>query len=208
MIVTVTPNPSLDRTFEVDRLTRGEVIRPVAAHVEPGGKGINVSRALLANGHPTRAVVPLGGSEGDHLESLLAALDLPVLPVGLGAAVRTNVSLVEPDGTVTKVNAPGPLLDGGEVEALRKATIGAAEGADWVALCGSLPPGAPESLYAILVRDLRAAGVRTAVDTSGAPLASAVAARPHLVKPNRDELTELAGRDLDTLADVLAAAET
>lgn len=73
MIVTVTLNPSLDRAMEIGALVRGEVIRAASAHLDPGGKGVNVSRALLANGVASRAVVPCGGEEGAQLVSLLRA---------------------------------------------------------------------------------------------------------------------------------------
>ena len=71
MIVTLTLNPSLDRTVEVETLARGEVMRALGVRVDPGGKGINVSRALAAHGLPTRAVVTVGGAEGEQLVALL-----------------------------------------------------------------------------------------------------------------------------------------
>ncbi|HXF38003.1 MAG TPA: 1-phosphofructokinase [Actinomycetota bacterium] len=206
MIVTVTANPSLDRTLEVEALSRGRVVRATAARLHPGGKGVNVARALVANGVPARAVLPVGGPEGERLLGLLEGLGLEVAAVPIAGAVRENVTVVEPDGTVTKLNAPGPTLSATEVEALVEATLRASRGADWVALCGTLPPGAPDALYARLVADLRAAGVRVAVDSSGRALAAALGARPDLVKPNRRELAEAVGRSLQSLPDVLRAA--
>lgn len=207
MIVTVTPNPSLDRTFEVDQLDRGSVLRARTTRVEPGGKGVNVARALLANGYPVRAVLPIGGPEGDHLAALLDALGLDVRTVPVAAPIRSNVSVVEPNGTVTKINAPGPRLVTDESDSLKKATVAALDGAKWVAACGSLPPGAPLELYASLVRDVHDAGVLVAVDSSGAPLAEVVAAGPDLIKPNVLELTAVTERELTTFGDVVAAAQ-
>jgi 1-phosphofructokinase len=108
---------------------------------------------------------------------------------------------------VTKLNEPGPTLSAAEVEAVTAATVTAAAGADWVAASGSLPPGAPVDFYARLVERLRSAGVRVAVDSSGPPLAAALAARPDLVKPNREELAEVTGRRITTLGEAVAAAE-
>ena len=207
MIVTLTPNPSLDRTLEIDKLVRGEVVRSRAVRAEPGGKGVNVSRALLNNHRRTRAVLPVGGPEGDHIASLLEALGLETSRVPIDAPVRTNVSLVEPDGTVTKINAPGPQLTPDELDAQNKTTIASLDGAAWVAACGALPPGAPADLYARLTRDVHAAGVRIAVDTSGAPLTAVIAARPDVLKPNAEELAALTGANLTTFGDVVAAAE-
>jgi 1-phosphofructokinase len=207
MIVTLTPNPSVDRTIEVDELVRGGVLRARAASVDPGGKGVNVSRALAAHGQKTRAVLPSGGAEGSQLAALLAPEGVEVVQVPVGGAVRANVSVVEPDGTVTKLNEPGPLLTAAEVDAIVQATVAAAAGASWVVLSGSLPPGTPAGLYAGLVGRLRAEAVRTAVDSSGEPLVAALAAGPDLIKPNREELAEAAGMDVATLGDAVEAAQ-
>ncbi|MBR7743705.1 1-phosphofructokinase [Phycicoccus sp. BSK3Z-2] len=206
MIVTLTPNPSVDRAVVIDALRRGEVHRATESRIDPGGKGVNVSRALAAQGARTVAVIPSGGPAGHLLDDLLDAAGVPRRSVSVGGPVRMNVSVLEPDGTTTKLNEPGPRLSGDEVDALLATTLAAADGAGWVVGCGSLPPGAPEGLYADLVRRVRSRGVRVAVDSSGTALAAAVAARPHLVKPNHEELAELVDHRLPTLADVHAAA--
>jgi 1-phosphofructokinase len=206
MIVTLTPNPSIDRAIVIDALRRGEVHRATDSRIDPGGKGVNVSRALAAQGAETLAVLPVGGPEGHLLEDLLDTAGVARRSVPVRGTVRMNISVLEPDGTTTKLNEPGPELSVEEVEALLAATGDAAEGAAWVVGCGSLPPGAPEDLYAHLVTQARARGARVAVDSSGPPMTRAVAARPHLVKPNHEELAELVGHDLPTLGDVGAAA--
>jgi 1-phosphofructokinase len=207
MIVTVTPNPSLDRTFEVDAFAPGQMLRAKAVHVDPGGKGVNVSRALVAHGHRSRAVLPVGGFEGSELASLLEDLGIEVVTVPIAESVRSNVTVVDGDGMVTKLNAPGPTLSQSEVGALVERTVDAAAGAAWVAACGSLPPGVPVTLYGRLVAAVQAAGGRIAVDTSDAALETVLAAGPDLIKPNRDELAEAAGMAIETLGDVMAGAE-
>jgi len=206
MIVTLTPNPSVDRTIAIDDLLRGEVHRATSSRIDPGGKGINVSRALTAQHVPTLAVLPVGGPEGHLMEELLDAAGVPRRSVPVTGTLRMNVAVVEPDGTTTKLNEPGPTLSPAEVAALLSATTEAARDADWVVGCGSLPPGAPTDLYAVLVAEVRALGVRVAIDSSGVPMSLAVAARPSLVKPNHEELAELVGAELATLADVRDAA--
>ena len=209
MIVTLTLNPSLDRTIEVDSLTRGAVIRAGGARVDPGGKGVNVSRALLANGVPSRAVLPCGGDDGQRLVRLLDQDGVETVAVRCAGATRSNVTLVEPDGTVTKINEPGAALTEVEVDGVADAVLQAArcDPVDWVVACGSLPPGVPVDLYAALCRRFAVAGLRVAVDTSGPALLAAVAAGAELVKPNREELAEAVGRPLGSLRDVVAAAE-
>jgi 1-phosphofructokinase len=206
MIITLTPNPSVDRTIEVDALVRGAVLRARSSRVDPGGKGVNVSRALAANGRKTRAVLPAGW-EGDQLAALLAPQDIPVVLVPVAGSIRANVSVVEPDGTVTKLNEPGPELTAAEIEAVTAATVAAAGDGEWLAVSGSLPPGTPDDLYARVVERLGPVQVRVAVDSSGPPLLAALGAGPDLVKPNREELAEATGRTIKTLGDVLAAAE-
>ena len=206
MIVTLTLNPSVDRTVEVETLARGEVMRALSVRVEPGGKGINVSRALAAHGLPTRAVVTVGGAEGEHLITLLRDTGIEIVPVRIGGAIRSNITVAEPDGTTTKFNEPGAQLSPEELAAVFAAVSGAVESADWLVASGSLPTGTPATFYADLVRMLAGSGTRVAVDTSGAALESVLPAGPTLVKPNRDELAEVTGRPLETIADVLEAA--
>jgi len=207
LIVTVTPNPSVDRTLEVGRIERGAVLRATSTRIDAGGKGVNVTRALVANGHESIAVLPLGGADGEVLSRLLVDGGTPHLPLSTSAGTRTNITLSEPDGTVTKVNAPGAPLDRAEIEALAAETVRALPGAAWLVLCGSLPEGAPVDLYATLTRRGHEVGVKVAVDASGAPLEATLAAQPDLIKPNQAELAELVGHPLAGIDDVIAAAE-
>jgi 1-phosphofructokinase len=208
MIVTLTANPSVDRTIEVAALRPGTVIRALASRVDAGGKGVNVARALAAHGREAAAVLPSGGAEGTQLEALLADSGLDLLTVRIAGSIRANVTVVEADGTTTKLNEPGPGLSQDELDVLAATLAAAAAGADWVVLSGSLSPGAPAGWYAELIRRLRGTGPRVAIDSSGPPLAKAIAAGPDLVKPNREELAELTGQPIDTIADVVRAAMT
>ncbi|MQM27987.1 1-phosphofructokinase family hexose kinase [Glycomyces albidus] len=220
MIVTVTANPSLDRTIAVDRLRRGEVNRAASDRVDPGGKGVNVSRALIANGHATRAVLTTGGHAGTELVDLLAEAGVPIIDVPVSQGIRSNLTIAEADGTVTKLNESGPALRVEEVEELLDAAVAAPPNYDeqaasssidrptaWIAGCGSLPPGVGADFYAVLVERTRAAGARAAVDTSGPAFAACLQAGPDLVKPNREELAEAAGAPIANLGDAVAAAQ-
>ncbi len=211
MIVTLTPNPSIDRTVSVPALEHGEVNRAQDSRIDPGGKGINVARALTANGTDALAVLPSGGPEGQLLETLLRRAGTAYTAVPIEGTTRMNVAVIEPDGTTTKLNEPGPTLTATEYDALyaavdahlRQRTGGPVT---WVVGSGSLTPGMPADCYADLVRRGHAAGIKVAIDSSGSPLVAAVPAGPDLIKPNHEELEELVGRPLPTLADVRAAA--
>jgi 1-phosphofructokinase len=206
VIVTLTLNPSVDRTVEVESLARGEVMRALGVRVDPGGKGINVSRALAAHGLATRAVVTIGGAEGEHLVTLLRDTGIEIVPVRIQGAIRSNITVVEPDGTTTKFNEPGAELSPDELAAVFAAVTTAVESADWLVASGSLPPGTPATVYADLVRRLAGSGTSVAIDTSGPALEAVLAAGPTLVKPNREELAAVTGQRLSTIADVVEAA--
>ncbi|MFP5347822.1 MAG: 1-phosphofructokinase family hexose kinase [Actinomycetes bacterium] len=207
MIVTLTANPSLDRTVELGSpLERGAVLRAVGVTTDPGGKGVNVARAVTAAGRLALAVLP-----GQHDDPLLRALRdhrIPHRAVPVPGLVRTNLTLTEPDGTTTKINQPGAALDAHVCGQLREALLAEAAAARWVVLAGSLPPGVPASWYAELVVALRPLGCRVAVDTSEEPLVALRAtwpeAVPDLLKPNAVELAQLTGADPDQLEEAAA----
>jgi 1-phosphofructokinase len=195
-VVTLTANPSLDRTLVLPGpLERGTVARLGGSSTEPGGKGVNVARAIAAAGADVVSVLP--AADDDPIVRALQTLGLRLASVPIATAVRTNYTLTEPDGTTTKLNEPGAHLDPATLAALEAALHQYAVGARWVVLSGSLPPGAPADWYATLVRSLRATGARIAVDTSEAPLLALLAAgpdaAPDLLKPNTEELAQLAG---------------
>jgi 1-phosphofructokinase len=203
VIVTVTPNPSIDRTLEIDRLERGALIRARRSTAEAAGKGVNVSCALTTQGVATVAALPLAEDSAATYLGLLAGAT-PIAPIPIAGSIRVNVSLVEADGTVTKVNEPGPALGAGDVEALLSAPEKVPDAA-WILGCGSLPPGAPGDFYARLAA-LGSPDRRVAVDASGPALRAAASAGVALIKPNHAELEELAGRTLATIGDVVTAA--
>jgi 1-phosphofructokinase len=208
MIVTVTPNPSVDRTLFIDALARGEVTRATRSLAEPSGKGVNISLALHAHRHPTTAVLPIGGATGAQLAAMLLGTGVAFRPVPIGGSIRSNISLAEADGTVTKINETGPELTREEVRALHDAALAAAgRGATWLAVGGSLPAGVGEDFYPGLVRAARDRGLRVALDTSGTAFGWALRARPDLVKPNAEELAEATERTLVTLGDAVEAAQ-
>jgi 1-phosphofructokinase len=203
VIVTVTPNPSIDRTLRLERLVTGGLNRAHSATSEAAGKGVNVSYALASEGVPTVAVLPLATLSAVQYLGLLADA-VPVSAVPIAGEMRVNASIIESDGTVTKVNEPGPSLSTADAEAIISAAASASR-AGWIVGCGSLPPGAPRDFYGRLAK-LTTPDRRVAVDSSGDALAAAVAAGIALVKPNRQELEDLARRPVATLGDAIDAA--
>lgn len=206
MIVTVTANPSVDRTVVLDDLILGEVNRGRRSWSEPSGKGVNVALALHAHDVPVRAVVTAGGPVGTQLRQMLDDTGLSAVIVTIAGDIRSNISLTEPDGTVTKINEPGPNLDSDERDRLLAAVAGQLTGASWLVCAGSLPGGVPADWYGALVALGAAHGVPVAIDSSGTSLAGSLSAKPALVKPNLHELADLTGPVPTTLGGVIAAA--
>ncbi|QCR19393.1 1-phosphofructokinase family hexose kinase [Agrococcus sp. SGAir0287] len=206
MILTITLHPSIDRTVELGAaLEVGGVARARGrATEEPAGKGVNVTRTLLAAGTASTAIVV--ADQHDRLVAALDGLDVPTHAVHVDAPVRQNLTIVDPDGTTTKVNESGGAVDGRVREALLDAVDELASTAAWVVLAGSLPPDTDADVVTAIVAAVRQSdGARIAVDTSGAALAAAIDAGVDLVKPNEAELAELLGLDQHALDEPEAA---
>lgn len=207
MIVTLTANPSLDRTVALEgNLAPGEVQQALSLREDAGGKGINVSRAIAAAGVATVAVLPLAGD--DPFAAALHATGVPVRSVPIAGHSRANIAITDPSGTTTKLNLPGATLSPADAELTIAAVVEECEGARWLVLAGSLPPGPGNGFYVDVIRAVRARwgadAPMIAVDTSGPALAAVVAdGAPDLIKPNDEELAELAGVPLDDSADLV-----
>lgn len=212
MIVTLTANPSLDRTIELSTaLTRGAVQRATSVRTEPGGKGVNVARVITAAGGIAVAVLP--SAESDPICLALRAAQVAYRAAPAAAPVRINITITEPDGTTTKVNEPGGDLAPATRDSLLAQLEREAGAAKWAVLCGSLPPGVPTDWYATLVLALRPLGCRIAIDTSEGPLRALfdgpATSLPDLIKPNAEELAEVTGSDPEKIEadpDVAVAA--
>lgn len=199
MIVTVTLNPTLDRTLAVAQLVPGTVHRAELLRQDLGGKGINVSRALRALGIPSRIVGLFGGATGEVFRLGLAAEGFEeVRFLRVRGDTRQNITLFDrARNEYTKFNEAGPSLDAAAMAACEDEIEQTALPGDVWAFCGSLPPGAPDDWYARLIAKVQARGARAVLDTSGTALRAGVAACPFALKINVEEAGELLGRALN-----------
>ena len=209
MILTLTPNPSIDATITLkESIHPGSVHRAGSVSHVAGGKGVNVTHAVTKAGTDSLALLP--AASGDHFLALTAADSIPVHAVDIDGPVRTNTTLTEPDGRTTKLNGPGPTLSEGDQKAIAEALAKYAPQAEWLVMAGSLPKGVPTDWYTHLMTVAREANpqLHIAVDTSDAPMVALGenldTAAPDLIKPNGLELGQLAGVDGEALE---AAAE-
>jgi 1-phosphofructokinase family hexose kinase len=224
VIVTVTPNPGLDRTLTVPRIVFNQMMRATASRLDWGGKGFNVSRALQALGVESVAMGFIGGATGHTLERGLNDLGIGTDFVPIAGETRTNTVItsaplsagpsarlragIDADAyRYVKVNEPGPTVRAEEVAAFfDRARERVRPGDIWV-LCGSLPPGVPPDFYARLTALVQARGAQVLLDSSGEALRLGCAASPYLVKPNLVEAEQVAGQEICLDADALAAVE-
>lgn len=209
LIATVTLNPSIDRTIHLKELKVGSINRADSTKLDPGGKGVNVSRALKALGANTHAILACGQLGQNWFAQSLTALGISHDIVSVGGVTRTNMTLVESDGEVTKINEAGSTLTSENLEAINKALGAQPIMGGWVVLAGRLNPGLAPTTYRDLAKFAKDRGARVAVDTSGEELKAAVSAGVvDLIKPNQHELSELVGRPLVTIHDVIEAARS
>ena len=203
----MTLNPSIDCTIALSSLAVGEINRAQQITLHPGGKGINVSRAVRAYGAETHALF-IGGTLGESwMSSQLDKATIAHTVISHGDAIRSNMTIVESDGNVTKINEPGPALSAVEIETVKEHLAALPLDGNWIVFAGRLNPGLPASAYAELATFAKSRGAKVAVDTSGKEFAAAVkAVAVDLVKPNHHELSELVGRPLHTIEDIIIAA--
>ena len=198
MIVTLTVNPALDRTISVDRLAFEDRAYIDSRHESAGGRGINAACVIHSFGGKPLAIFPSGGKNGKHLEEFLVTYGFPTLAVPISEQIRTNLTITDRQGLTVSLNERGPRIEKAELDRLEKAVQKSLDGAAWLMLCGSLPPGAPSNFYARLIGMARRKKVKTLLDTDGDALREGIEAAPTAVSPNQHEAERLLNRALVT----------
>jgi 1-phosphofructokinase/tagatose 6-phosphate kinase len=202
MIITVTLNAALDKTLEVPSFTPGRRHRTVDQRTIPGGKGVNIARAIKRLGQPVIATGLAGGSTGTRIVDGLTEESILNAFVRIREESRTNTAVLDPTtGQHTEINERGPSVSDQELELFRDKLLYLAQGASMCVFAGSLPRGVDPSVYSELVRDVRKLGVTTILDTDGEPLRLAMKAEPDLVSPNELEAEELVGHEFNDVDD-------
>ena len=198
MILTVTPNPCVDKTLFTGPVQLGAKIRAPRWTCIAGGKGCNVSRAVKVMGGSTSAMVLTGGPTGQHVVDMLEEADgIPVIPVPVEGLTRTITTVLEESlHRQTAFFEPGPQVSEKEHQRFIDLFRDAVLEASLVTLNGSAPDPGLDVLYRELLEIAAAAGVRVILDAYGPIFAAALEARPYMVKPNVEELEQLVGRSI------------
>lgn len=197
-IATLTLNPTIDRNTSVARVIPEAKLRCSEPRREPGGGGLNVSRAIERLGGSSVAIYTSGGPTGHMLRMLLDRSGIDHEAVSVSGWTRENIHVDETStGLQYRFGMPGPTLVEGEWQRCLEAVAALDPAPDYLVASGSLPPGVPDDFYAELARRGGAAGVRVVVDTSGPALRHAVEAGVYAIKPNMTELEVLSEVPLD-----------
>lgn len=205
-IVTLTLNPAVDVTYEIKHLIPDQKVHASATRFDAGGNGINVGRALKRLGVSASNFCVLAGETGQFLQRLLQKhVDDPVYEWVEGET-RINSTILEQDsGNQFELSGIGPRVSEERLDLLMQKFV-TQVAAGFGVVTGSVPPGVHRDIYARLIEQIQAGGGKGVLDAQGELLRRGIEAGPFLVKPNRYELEQLAGRPLGDLVAVVAVA--
>jgi len=197
-IATLTMNPSIDISTTVDNVVAERKLRCDSPQHEPGGGGINVSRAVRKLGGESTAFFAAGGATGDFFERLLDAEDIRRQSLVIEGSTRESFMVYEKStGQQYRFGMPGPTLGKKEWQGCIDRLFQSSEKADLIVASGSLPPGIPPDFYGRVAHRAKAMGIKTVVDCTGEPFQEALNEGVYLIKPNIRELRSLARDPLD-----------
>jgi 1-phosphofructokinase len=207
-MVTVTLNPAIDQTLSIPGFAAGRVNRVAESRSHAGGKGVNVACCLADLGVKVTATGFLGADNAELFEASFAQRGIADLFVRIPGRTRVGIKIVDERSQTTDINFPGLTPARKDLSNLFKRVDELAESGGWFALSGSVPAGVPSTVYARLIDRIKSKFGEIVLDTSGRPLREAMKSAPDILKPNVDELGELVGRTLKTIADIRAAGES
>ncbi|MCR5887293.1 1-phosphofructokinase family hexose kinase [Hymenobacter sp. J193] len=201
-IVTLTLNPTVDKSTTADQIIPDQKLRCAAPKFEPGGGGINVSRALKRLGADSVAVFPVGGPSGQLLRELLTQEQIQQQPVETAGRTRENFIVVDArTGQQYRFGMPGTELAEDEQQQVLTTLRNLPTVPDFLVISGSLPPGVEPEFLVQIVRAAKDMGIKVVADTSGPALHRVLEEGVYLAKPNVGELSKMAGvEELDNEA--------
>jgi 6-phosphofructokinase 2 len=195
-IATQTMNPAIDKSSAVTQVVAEWKLRCDPPAYEPGGGGINVSRAIRKLGGDSVAFYPAGGLSGRMLSDLLYGEGLQHQPMSIAGVTRENFTVLEKStARQYRFGMPGPTLQEAEWRRCLEEISHLLPQFDYLVASGRLPPGVPPDFYGQLAKLAKSQHTRLIVDTSGEALRLAVEEGVFLIKPNLREFAELTGRE-------------
>ncbi|MFT5872880.1 MAG: 1-phosphofructokinase [Clostridium sp.] len=207
MIITVTLNPAIDKTVEIDEFKIGSVNRIVSTRVDAGGKGINVSKVIKELQYKSTALGFLGGSSGNRIKNYLDDLNIDNEFLSVKGETRTNLKIIDKvNNTHTDINENGPNLVEEDIINIKEKIMEYCTGDSLVVLSGSVPRGTDSCIYGEIIKDIKNNGGKVILDADGEMLMYGMKAGPYMVKPNIDELEKAFGIKIDNEDKVIETA--
>lgn len=195
-IITLTVNPALDKSTAIDQVVPDKKLRCENPGFEPGGGGINVSRALAKLEVPSLALLTCGGPAGKALTGLLEDEGIPYRTLPTESWTRENLMVMEKaSGQQFRFGMPGASISEEEQNTLIEELQALCPGSDYLVASGSLARNLPEDFYAEVARIANRHATRMILDTSGDALVRGVEEGVFLLKPNLRELAQLTGKE-------------
>jgi 1-phosphofructokinase family hexose kinase len=207
LIVTLTVNPAIDRIISVDHLAFEDRAYIISTRESAGGRGVIASHVIHSFGGETVAVITCGGKAGRRLQRHLSDCGYKVRPAQVQGETRTNLTITDRRGLTVNLNEKGPEVAKAELAGIESVVRECLDGASWLLLCGSLPPGVAPSFYGKLISLARKRKVRTLLHSSADALREGIKSRPSVVMPNQNEAERLLERSLLTRPHYLEAAQ-
>lgn len=198
MILTLTINPAIDRTFIIDKLVFEDRAYILDQSEVAGGRGVNAARVIHSFGGKTLALLASGGEVGTRMEKSLSKMGLPFEAMRVRSQSRTNLTISDKQGLTVKLNELGAPLEKHEIKEIYKLVEARLAKAHWLMICGSIPPGVPAHFYCEIIEMAKKRGVKTLVDADGEALLHSLEAKPTIITPNQQEAERLLGRALIT----------
>jgi 1-phosphofructokinase len=203
-ILTVTLNPSIDKTITLENINLNQLNRAIDTRVDPGGKGINVARVLQNLGIE---VLATGLIAGDIGKKLLKALDNRGIAndfYTIQGETRTNLKLLDlSNHKITEINEPGVLISENDLNGFRKKYKSLLKQAEIIVLSGSLPPGIPVSFYQECIEIGKKNNKKVILDADGQVFIEGLKAIPFAIKPNLQELEVVAGKQIKNKGQII-----
>jgi 1-phosphofructokinase len=208
-LLTITLNPAIDKTVQLEELRVGSVNRVTSMRVDAGGKGINVSKVIKSLGGESRALGILAGKNGLFIKNYLDSLDIENEFTFATGETRTNLKIIDMlNQSNTDINEPGSTLSDKDLAKIEEDIFRAINEASILIFSGSIPAGAPKYIYGTWIKRAKEYGAKTILDADGDLLIEGIKAGPYMVKPNIHELEKLCNKKLESTEEIIKAAQS
>ncbi|MBC8014290.1 MAG: 1-phosphofructokinase [Sporomusaceae bacterium] len=204
MIITVTLNPAIDKTVEINDFAVNTVNRVSSVRLDAGGKGINVSKVVLSLGGKSKAIGFLGGRSGNFIKSYLDEMGIENNFIVVNGETRTNLKIVDPlRHTNTDINEMGPQITAEDIQQMDYYISKAVDDKSVIVFSGSVPPHADQDIYQKWIYQAKGKGAKTILDADGELMRRGIEAGPYLIKPNIHELERLLDRKINSIEETV-----